>query len=270
MFKFKRKKQMASREKDEFVDKEIKKAKKALTIIFFIYVVIFLSAIIWYFSFKSTYYISTVVGSSMQPTINPGITTEHQSQDFVYVNNKEKPDHGDIVVIKTTKDNIIKRVIGMEGDKVAITVGEDGLYHVSIIYAGQEDTIVLQEDYIKSYEEWKYAGTYIATVTDGGVIYEKAFYQKFINNGAGYYEEAVNIDGTYFYEIPEDYMICLGDNRSVSNDSRFYGAFSEQQVRGVADIIVRNGSTDEGSLFWKKFVAITSFYWGEIEKLFAR
>lgn len=269
---FKKNKHKETEQERAFVEKEVKKIPKVISIVFFVYMVLFLSIMVWYFTFKATHYISNVEGLSMQPTFNSGISSQDESEDFVYVNTTNKGTNGDIVVIKEKpqdKDSIIKRLIAKGGDKVSIYVTEDGFFHVSISYAGTNEFVVLQEDYIKSYYEWKNQGFYTQTKTDNGIIYENTFYSHYINSGSGYNMNVKQIDGIYFYEVPADCYFCLGDNRAISSDSRERGVFTKSQIKGVAEIIVKNGSV-AGNTFFKKISSISAFYWSKIEDMFAR
>ena len=268
MFKFKRQKKVVN-DNGEYIEKQVKKIPKTLTYIFLIYLSIFLIIVIWYFAFQSTHYISTVQGSSMKPTLNIGITSESQSEDIVYVNTSRKGSKGDIVVIENNNGHIIKRIIATEGDKVSIYITEDGYYHVSIVYANTDDPIILQEEYVNSYSDWTKRGFYSSYVFDNGIKYEENFYQNLIYE-QGYYDNVSLIDGIYHAEVPEDHVFCLGDNRSVSSDSRVKGFFKESEIKGVADIIIKGGALEGGASFGKRFSAIISYYWSEIEKSFAR
>lgn len=273
MFKFKFRKRKATAEESAYVEKQVRKIPKVVSIIFLIYVIIFVCFMIWYFDFRSKYYISDVEGPSMSPTINAEVSDSdpNTKQDFVYVNKKKEAQRGDIVVVNlnTTgvKENdyyIIKRVIAMAGDKVTIKIAEDGYYHVFMQYAGQEEVTQLDEDYIKSYEGWTSAkSVYISSTT----YYESEFYSTFISSDTN----VSIIDGVAFYEVPENSYFCLGDNRAVSVDSRRRGVFSKSKISGVAEIIVKNGTNYGGiKLFFKKWGSIWGFYWKQIEMLFAR
>lgn len=269
---FKKSNHKETQQEREFVEKEVKKIPKVISIMFFVYIVLFLSTMVWFFVFKSTYYISKVEGSSMKPTINSGISdSSKDSEDFVYVNTKNKGSHGDIVVIQEfeNSEKIIKRIIATAGDKISIYVAEDGFYHVNINYAGTDNVVMLEEDYIKSYYEWRNQGIYMQTKMDNGITYEYTFYSNFINNGSGYKANVSQIDGVYFYEVPTNSYFCMGDNRSVSDDSRRRGVFTANQISGVADIIVRYGSVG-GNTLLKKLSAISAFYWSRLEDTFAR
>lgn len=275
MFKFKFRKKKATAEESAYVEKQVRKIPKIVSIIFLIYVVIFVCFMIWYFDFRSKYYISDVEGPSMSPTINAGVSDSdpNTKQDFVYVNKRREAERGDIVVVNLNTTGvlsndhyIIKRVIAMAGDKVTIKIAEDGYYHVFMQYAGQEEVTQLNEDYIKSYEGWTRASLETAYF-DAGTFYEPEFYSTFISSGTN----VSIIDGVAFYEVPENSYFCLGDNRAVSVDSRRRGTFSKDKICGVAEIIVHNGTNYGGiKLFFKKWGSIWGFYWKQIEMLFAR
>lgn len=253
-----------SKKEDEFVEKEIKKIPKVISIMFFVYIILFLALMVWLFYFKATYYISPVQGTSMQPTINPEISSQLDSNDFVYVNGRKTGTYGDIVTIDVGAENpIIKRVIGMEGDLVSIYMTEDGYYHVAILYRYTRDVVILEEEYIKSYSKWTSSREGIVV---SNVVYEKQFYDTFLKSGSN----LENIDGVLFYEVPKNAYFCLGDNRAVSSDSRSRGVFSKNQIKGVAEIIVKYGNVSSGSLLGKKIAAIAAYYWEKIEKSFAR
>ena len=264
MFLFKFKKHKTTQKEKDFIEREIKKIPRVISIIFFVYMILFLIIMIWLFYFKATYYISPVRGTSMQPTINSTTTNENVSDDIVYVNSKKIGSYNDVVTIDVGSSNpIIKRVIGMQGDLVSIYVTEGGYYHVAILYKYTKDVVILEEDYIKSYSGWTNTRD---SLVYSGVTYEKSFYDTFLKNG----QNVESIEGVLFYEIPENAYFCLGDNRAVSSDSRTRGVFSKNQIKGVAEIIVKDGNVNSGWLFGKKLSAIVAYYWGKIEDSFAR
>ena len=270
-FKFKRRKHKETEAERKYIDREVKKIPKVISIIFLVYILIFLGSMIWYFYFKSTYYISTVEGSSMQPTINVNIQKESQAEDLVYVNRRIKGERGDIVTIEVDgvkgKEKIIKRILAKEGDQVSIYVADDGFYHVAIKYSWADKVEILQEDYIKSYNEWRNSGNHAYEKVVGDVVYAGDFYNTFFGQED---ENIVQIDGVLYYQIPKNKYFCLGDNRAYSNDSRSRGLFDKSRITGVAEIIVKDGALSTGSLASKKINAIVSYYWKRLEKSFAR
>lgn len=95
--------------------------------------------------FVQNYFGVAVSGSSMEDTLQDG--------DWLYADRTATPQRGDIVIIDVSPyrdrfhfsgDNIIKRLIALEGDTVRIRAGE-----VSIRYAGEEQFTPLEEDYTK-------------------------------------------------------------------------------------------------------------------------
>lgn len=93
--------------------------------------------------FKKKYYVIRVSGNSMYPTFKNG--------NMVIVKKRRKYKRGDIVVFKIDKDGdgssictkkemyLIKRVIGVEGDKIQLKKGD--------VYVNNE---LLSENYINS------------------------------------------------------------------------------------------------------------------------
>lgn len=48
---------------------------------------------------------------------------------------------------------------------------------------------------------------------------------------------AVNVDITYPYTVPSGYLWVMGDNRTASQDSRYFGAIEQSSVTGRAALI---------------------------------
>ncbi len=84
--------------------------------------------------FNFTHIGTPVLGTSMLPTLNN--YEDHSKKDYVYINKFSSYSHGDIIVInnpeETDNKSVIKRVIAMEGDKIAI-VKKNNSYYVYII-----------------------------------------------------------------------------------------------------------------------------------------
>ena len=131
-----------------------------------------------------------IEGPSMQPTLYGG--------DIVACNIYAKPTYGNVIVIKDqkpgSKDWIIKRVIGLEGDTVKIEGG-----YVYLKKTGEDDFTRLDEPYIA-----KQGYTFYNNLTNENV-----------------------------WEIGKGQIFYLGDNRMNSADSRVFGMCDESQVVGV-------------------------------------
>ncbi len=97
------------------------------------------------FRFLRDIYGVNVSGVSMEDTLKNG--------DFLYADRNAVPARGDVVIIDVTNyrekfgfsgDNIIKRLIAVEGDTVRITGG-----NVYLRAAGETEFVPLEEDYTK-------------------------------------------------------------------------------------------------------------------------
>ncbi len=91
----------------------------------------------------------------------------------------------DIVVIDNKNEYLIKRVIGLPGEK--ITYKDNKLY-----------------------------------------INDKKIAENFYHEKTADFEE----------KVPKDKYFVLGDNRTVSIDSRYFGAFSKEKILGKADYVI--------------------------------
>lgn len=254
----------------------------ALLIIGFIFVIGYII-----FSFQFTYF--PVKGISMQPFINPNITVEDMNhggdgiEDGVYVKRHADINYNDVVVIQKPNEDytIIKRVIALEGDKISIQKRpvKDGQneYRVIIKRKGASETAqpeVLQESYVKSYEEWSLQSS-ISWETNpemGIVQYEGLFFNHYLNGGKPSEEKHVVAEnGMLFYELGNHEVFYLGDNRSVSLDARVNGPCKTSDVIGVVKIIIRDIRAPErsGMLWWYKFTSVMDYIFGEIGDYFA-
>lgn len=273
-FKFKRTKQTAKQE--EYIDKQVKKFPKIVFYIFLVYFVLFAIYISWYIYFRNTYELSEVDGTSMQNTLNPDITVENDGDDLVYINTKKQPERFDIIVINDHNSDgselkLIKRVIGMPGDYVTIKKADDGYFHVFMLDYETGEVYCLNESYVKSYEEWTYGpdSVYDNSIYMLGEEYEARFYETFIAQPSNQ-ENVVLVEGIYFFQVPENEIFYLGDNRGRSSDSRVRGTASLDSLEGVAEIILPGGAEEGANLLAIKFDALFSFYWNKLENFFSR
>ncbi|MEG1015310.1 MAG: signal peptidase I [Bacilli bacterium] len=121
-----------------------------------------------------------VKGESMEPTL--------KNKEFVFVNKIDgimnNINRFDIVVIKENNEYLIKRVIGMEEEKVE--------YLDNVLY---------------------------------------------INNKA--VKTPIDFEATadFVYNVPKDSYYCLGDNRDISKDSRWFGPFGSKNIKGTVNVV---------------------------------
>ena len=140
-----------------------------------------------------------VDGASMMPTYEDG--------DIVIVNKIGKQISGierfDVIVFKAPIGEIyIKRVIGLPGDHIA--------YENDTLYINGE---ALKEPYLDLYKE---------QLLDKGTLTPDFTLE----------------DLTDYSTIPEGYLFVLGDNRRISNDSRYpsVGLVPMEKVQGKTNI----------------------------------
>ena len=144
-----------------------------------------------------------VSGSSMVPTLRTG--------DVVLVNIYGTPRRGDVIVISGEKGNgdwLIKRAIAVGGDTVKIEGG-----YVWLKKAGETEFIKIEEPYLG-----KQGITFYPAINDSRDIEQN------------------------IWEVEEDCIFYLGDNRMASHDSRAadFGTCTVSQVVGtVSDVAIK-------------------------------
>lgn len=161
----------------------------------FLWFFIILFAAILCFRLMTTFWLTPVEveGVSMQDTLHGG--------DVLLVNRLDKTiGRGDVVVIDKdgSGDLIIKRVVGLAGDELWTERGT--LYR-------------------------KRKGETVAEVADEG--YRDTF------RSDKTFLPAPSLNDMEKITVPEGCVFALGDNRTQSQDSRFYGAFPTDLVVGV-------------------------------------
>ena len=142
-----------------------------------------------------------VYGDSMYPTLNSGDAVFAQKISNYFKTYKR----GDIVVLDghdmegyNSKEYLIKRIVGLPGETVRIADG-----NVYIKPADSSEFFLLQENYLPS-------GLKTIMREEG------------LKKG---YDEIT---------LGEDEYYVLGDNRPISNDSRYLGPFTSDRIKGVA------------------------------------
>ncbi|MBR1890670.1 MAG: signal peptidase I [Clostridia bacterium] len=245
--------------------------------IFLIFFTIFFS---WYTVFVSTHKYYAVSGASMKPTYNVEISdTDGKTQkDAVYVNVNDKISVFDVVVIETSNDSIIKRVMAKAGDYVTILAGtyegQSCFYYYRIAASDFKATDEFRDSFvdeqaklvedngeyhIASYSDW---GNNREQFIYNGKSYEKNFYEHFILGEE--YNYFTSNDGVVYVEVPDGYVFCMGDNRGHSKDSRQSGFYKESALVGRVEIVVYNFNF--GNRLW----VVVKFYFSQVGKFFAR
>ncbi len=141
----------------------------------------------------------TVVGSSMYPNLKDKEVLLLSKISY-RLHNIER---FDIVVVKDDEDDrIIKRIIGLPGDKVE--------YKDNLLYINDE---LIKENYANG-------------DTDDFTL-EDICITTSIRNGTYSDDFKCSYD-----KIPEDYYLVLGDNRKISKDSRIIGLIPKDEIKG--------------------------------------
>ena len=133
-----------------------------------------------------------VDGSSMNNTLVNG-------DRLIMTHVNYTPERDDIVVVDSEAAGkiLIKRVIGVEGDKVVIDYMQNHVYVNDQLISNKHNKEIM------------------------------------IDNG--YFDRQYQAeDGTYVYEVPENSVFVMGDNRNDSKDSRSIGCVPEDELMGKA------------------------------------
>lgn len=149
------------------------------------------------------------------------------------------PKRGDIIVFRPPliqkRDDYIKRLIGLPGDKIQVINGQVFINSKAINRKRLEDTKVEAED---------------------GRIFKIERYQETLDTGVSYVTldtiKNGKMDNTEEFIVPENSYFMMGDNRDNSRDSRdeSVGYIPQDHLIGKAKLLVF--STDESVLkFWK-------------------
>ena len=133
------------------------------------------------------------------------------------------PKRGDVIIFKPphTRNDYIKRLIGLPGDKIKIL---DGIIYIN--------SIPIKTEFLRK---------------DNNDI---SIYEETMSNGLSYEIKDLGDkpqDNKKEFLVPENHYFFMGDNRDNSNDSRFWGSVPKERLVAKAQIIFF--STKDGSWF---------------------
>ena len=136
---------------------------------------------------------------------------------------ESSPKRGDVVIFKPphTRNDYIKRLIGLPGDKIKLV---DGTVYIN------SDPV--EREFVR---------------TDDKDI---AIYKETMASGVSYETRDLGDkpqDNIKEFIVPENHYFFMGDNRDNSNDSRFWGPVPNDRIVAKAQIIFF--STKDGSWF---------------------
>jgi signal peptidase I len=173
------------------------------------------------------------------------------------------PERGDVVIASPpgVKEDYIKRVIGLPGDKIEVRGGIVILNGVPV-KRGELVRKMIPVDPNAPCDDYKYGGLLVSK-PDGSRWCAMPVYRETLPNGRSY--DTVDLSngsqGDYFgpLTVPEDHVFLMGDNRDNSSDGRFSlaegglgGPVPWENLGGRAEFITfsLDGSTTINPLSW--------------------
>lgn len=211
--------------------------------LFFVYCVIVCVALVF---FSSVTLECTVNGKSMYPTLNN--YHDESAKDVVFVNMYDKDIYyGNIVVVYAGNEKIVKRLVGLAGDKINII-------RVNNKYVLERNGEIIEENYI-NYT----SNSTTPAISENGMTNTYSKFQNLRETCAENFEEVDEFGiGVGAFVVPDDSIFILGDNRAVSQDSSYYGAFNMDKFVGKVEFIKKN---DESSFhFYYYYVVEGKFF----------
>ena len=167
------------------------------------------------------------------------------------------PEYGDIVIVvpRNRREDLIKRVVALPGDRIAVVNGQIVLNGTPVPQE-VEPALELPVDPNQPCAEYNFPGLQRRTPT-GKQACELPLLRETLPNGASYLvidHLDQTLDHVAEIEVPEGHVFLMGDNRDDSADSRFappegMGYIPMERIEGKA--IVNFWSTD-GSASWLK------------------
>jgi signal peptidase I len=162
----------------------------------------------------------------------------------IYLVERAPPKRGDIVVFLYPKEQslyYIKRVIGVPGDVVEV---RDKVLYVNQKRVDREPVSFDEAQQVfKSLDDPKY------TPSNFEVFTEKL---DPVNHRVMLDKNSFMVESTAPVTVPAESLFVMGDNRDLSNDSRFWGFVPYKNVKGKAFVIWLSfwPNWADGQFFW--------------------
>lgn len=172
------------------------------------------------------------------------------------------PEYGDVIIVvpRNRKEDLIKRVVALPGDRIAVANGQIVLNGKPVPQA-VEPALELPVDPDQPCDEYTFPGLK-ARMPSGREICELPLLRETLPNGASYLvidHLRQTLDDMAEIEVPADHVFLMGDNRDHSADSRapleengLGGPVPLSDVGGRAEFITfsLDGSQDWNPLSW--------------------
>lgn len=165
---------------------------------------------------------------SMKPTILEGDVIWHNKLAYdlkipftdVAVAKLGEPSRGDIVVINSlvADKRLVKRVIGIPGDRIAVVQNQLFINGLPASYRLTNDASIVP--------------TRKSDIEDG--VYSLEVFDGMPDHVVTVKPQLANPYSHFTVQVPQGYYFAMGDNRDSSADSRVYGLFAREEIRGRA------------------------------------
>ena len=135
---------------------------------------------------------------------------------------KNSPKQGEVTIFKHGGKTLIKRVIGLPGQKIQFIQGRLTI-----------DDIPIEKRFVKNIENADGSTSSIyKEKLPNGVEYEIIEDNNFTN------AQLKELNNSMPYYVPENHYFFLGDNRFKSKDSRYIGAIMEEKIIAKARWVI--------------------------------